>query len=610
MEALALVTNCENFHIAKRLTRSNNTRRRHPDYVDPSTLSGPDEEVSREPGIADPLHTASSSNDNNHVLYDNSVSSLDSVYLEMWSRCDREISAVAQNIASKFSTFPVTSSSHPQLTTLPKLTIDSINGGFKRKEWTSSIPSLLPALSSSTSAVTSTTTLTRSSKMTLLTNLAASLREPYTPPPARENISPLSVFPTLIQVSQFWSLNLKQDAVFRKLGAYLLTRILEPTRPIDPPRVIVVGEGGVGKSRIVSALKSLCKQYGCEDSIAVMAPSGIAAVAIGGSTCDSLCKLNIRGDKISLEASTSWDRILLVVLDEFSMCGQVKLAKIDSHLRKLKSKNSDFGGLGFVLMGDHFQQLPVKDSALWIKPEVPTKFARSKKDAADVVFINQMNGYRLYMTFTECFYLTETNRFSDDPVLGWYLSNARYGLYSVGFRQLIYSRALTAEHWERLSSLPLPPVIGTHANKFRYHIINAFIAERSTFQSSESNPTYRLFAKISPVKNKTITTETLHSIYSVPPNDCNYYHPVLDVYVGMPILVTQNISVEIGIANGSQAVVREIVFDSSTTFSLVEAAGGAFVKIPSRRPIYIVVKIEDCKYVCNFAFATAGNFLL
>ena len=160
-------------------------------------------------------------------------------------------------------------------------------------------------------------------------------------------------------------------------------------------RTIVVGDGGVGKSRIVSALKSLCKQYGCEDSIAVMAPSGIAAVAIGGSTCDSLCKLNIRGDKISLEASTSWDRILLVVLDEFSMCGQVKLAKIDSHLRKLKSKNSDFSGLGFVLMGDHFQQLPVKDSALWIKPEVPTKFARSKKDVTDVVFINQMNGYRL-----------------------------------------------------------------------------------------------------------------------------------------------------------------------------------------------------------------------
>ena len=148
-----------------------------------------------------------------------------------------------------------------------------------------------------------------------------------------------------------------------------------------------------------------------------MAPSGIAAVAIGGLTCDSLCKLNIKGDKISLQTSNSWAQKLLVILDEFSMCGQAKLANIDFHLRKLKSIDSDFGGLGFVLMGDHFQQLPVKDTPLWIEPIEPTLSSRSKNPSQ--TFINQKNGFDLYMKFNECLYLTETNRFSNDPVLGW-----------------------------------------------------------------------------------------------------------------------------------------------------------------------------------------------
>ena len=604
-DAINIITNAENFHIAKRLSTSAAQHRKNPDYIDPQSLTGVDEEITIIPATSLPMNSNDDNEGTRNVYADESFT-LDPVYFDMISRCDQVTAPVATNMISKFTSFP-TSSSSPQLSTLPSLTADSISNGYQNKSWTLPITTTTtPATSSPQSSIPLTSHV---AKIEFLTNLKISLETPFAPPPPPSSLPQLPSFPTITEVSRFWSLNMKQDAVFRALGSYLLNKILDPLTLLEPPRVIVVGEGGVGKSRIVTALKSLTGQYGYPDCIAIMAPSGIAAVAIGGMTCDALCKLRSDGSKI--KASSSWDQKLLVILDEFSMCGQVKLAKIDCNLQKLKSNKSSFGGLGFVLMGDHFQQLPVKDSPLWAEPQLLSRSSDPKaQKKAEQNFINQVNGHNLYMSFNQCYYLTETNRFSEDPSLGWHLSNARYGLYSVEFRTLINSKCLTPQHWNTLSTLPTPPVIGTHANKFKYNIINAFITSRSTIQSTTSNPTYRLLATISPTKDRVMDSDLLHAIYNSPPNDCNFYHPVLDVYIGMPVLVTQNISVEIGIANGSQATVHDIVFrrlqnpnsttETPVTFKTIETANGAHVLIPSEKPLYIVIKIENCNHICKF----------
>ena len=322
-----------------------------------------------------------------------------------------------------------------------------------------------------------------------------------------------------------------------------------------------------------------------------MAPSGIAAVNIGGETCDSMCKLQSTSTNFSLSTLASWEYVLLVILDEFSMCGQSKFAKIELHLRCLKANQAAFGGVGFVLMGDHFQQPPVQDRALWLPPQ---------QGSSNNKFHQQFQGHQLYRSFNQCFYLTETNRFTADPILGYHLGNARYGLYSVGFRALINKQTLSPTHWNQIISLPSPPVIGTHSNVFRYHIINAFITKRSTESSLESNPTFRIMALLtsngSPITDPSLRTK----IYRAPPNKCDMYHPILDIYVGMPVLVTKNISVDIGIANGSHAVIQNIVFPPTTTFSIIITTSGAFVKLPSQHPLYILLKITDSVITCNF----------
>ena len=124
------------------------------------------------------------------------------------------------------------------------------------------------------------------------------------------------------------------------------------------PVVFVTGNAGTGKSTLIRHLReSTTKQT------VVLAPTGIAALQVGGATIHSFFHFppTIRPES---GVKPGGDRNLyrsleLLIIDEISMVRCDLLDAIDSFLRKQRRTKLPFGGVQLLLVGDLFQLGPV-----------------------------------------------------------------------------------------------------------------------------------------------------------------------------------------------------------------------------------------------------------
>ncbi|MCE8163398.1 MAG: AAA family ATPase [Candidatus Moeniiplasma glomeromycotorum] len=140
---------------------------------------------------------------------------------------------------------------------------------------------------------------------------------------------------------------------------------------IQGKSIFYTGSAGTGKSfllkRIIRSLELLGRE------IAVTAPTGIAAVNVGGTTIHSFSGIGTFGDvsppedlvkKIFNQKSqkwvSNWNTISTLIIDEISMLSGVIFDKLEYISRKVRRKHRPFGGLQLILTGDFFQLPPVK----------------------------------------------------------------------------------------------------------------------------------------------------------------------------------------------------------------------------------------------------------
>lgn len=122
----------------------------------------------------------------------------------------------------------------------------------------------------------------------------------------------------------------------------------------------IQGQAGTGKSTLINYIKNnLGREY------AVVAPTGIAAELIGGSTIHSLFKLGGRPyfplnivEKYK-KYSDVVKRIKTLIIDEASMLRADIFDTIEMLCRKAKQNHEVFGGIQIVLVGDLYQLPPV-----------------------------------------------------------------------------------------------------------------------------------------------------------------------------------------------------------------------------------------------------------
>jgi ATP-dependent exoDNAse (exonuclease V) alpha subunit len=132
--------------------------------------------------------------------------------------------------------------------------------------------------------------------------------------------------------------------------------LIESTRE----HVFVTGRAGTGKSTLLESFIAATDRQ-----VVVCAPTGVAALNVGGQTIHSLFRL-----PIGLIADHDFDdppelrRLLAsidtVVIDEVSMVSADLMDAIDRRLRQARARRHEpFGGVQVVLFGDPYQLAPV-----------------------------------------------------------------------------------------------------------------------------------------------------------------------------------------------------------------------------------------------------------
>lgn len=125
--------------------------------------------------------------------------------------------------------------------------------------------------------------------------------------------------------------------------------------------LFITGKAGTGKSTLLSKFRlSTNKQ------VAVVAPTGVAAVNVSGETIHSFFRFgpSINPQSAQKEAKASknnkvYKHLDILIIDEISMVRADLLDSIDTFLKTVRKSNQPFGGVRMVFFGDLFQLPPV-----------------------------------------------------------------------------------------------------------------------------------------------------------------------------------------------------------------------------------------------------------
>lgn len=139
--------------------------------------------------------------------------------------------------------------------------------------------------------------------------------------------------------------------------------------------IFLTGKAGTGKTTFLHSLKAETKKQ-----MAIVAPTGVAAINAGGTTIHSFFQLpftpfvpTVQGKKDLVEKikMTSFRRkvlqeLELLVIDEISMVRADVLDAVDTILKHFRYRNNEpFGGVQVIFIGDMFQLSPVAIENEW-----------------------------------------------------------------------------------------------------------------------------------------------------------------------------------------------------------------------------------------------------
>ena len=128
------------------------------------------------------------------------------------------------------------------------------------------------------------------------------------------------------------------------------------------------GAAGTGKSFVLQTIVALLKATRGKNAVAVTAPTGIAAVGVGGITVHKFIGAGLCAGPVgmivgtvmkSAVAKARWKATDVLVIDEVSMLDADLLVKMDAVGRAARGQpDLPFGGMQLVVTGDFYQVRP------------------------------------------------------------------------------------------------------------------------------------------------------------------------------------------------------------------------------------------------------------
>jgi ATP-dependent exoDNAse (exonuclease V) alpha subunit len=181
--------------------------------------------------------------------------------------------------------------------------------------------------------------------------------------------------------------------------------------------IYLTGAAGTGKSTLIESVKTKCPLKKI-----VVAPTGVAALNIGGSTINSAFRIGFDTYPIIHESKDpKFKKLLknidLLIIDEISMVRAPMLDAISQTLKLYRQSSEPFGGIHVLACGDLFQLPPV------VKDEESMAIAEKYQS----VYFFSSESYREIKS-PSLFELTYSFRQKDDAQFYSLLNDIRLGI--------------------------------------------------------------------------------------------------------------------------------------------------------------------------------------
>ena len=416
-------------------------------------------------------------------------------------------------------------------------------------------------------------------------------------------------FPSLEEMGRVHGLDITQFKVFSIYGLKMVLRMLEQIElsslPVTqqklkknlstffknlPLRGIMMGPAGTGKSRVLGCFFHWLKLWGLSDRIFVSATTGAAAILLSkwirsythfGATG---IFLDTSGDnKVSKGQLAIWAKIWIFVLDEVSMLSASMIDRLDRRIQVLTgNKDMWYGNLDTFFAGDYFQLPPVGGYGLY--SNLPNRtFEKQIKTAPLRGVTNYLN------KVIHHFYLTKIYR--SNEAYADVLNKLRICKPSNSNIRLLNNRLVTPRNMPPNGAVIIVPnnnMRTTINDRFFYHHIETLGIV--TLQASFSDYNYcivEMHVRLSVERDiqPSQIKQLCDLVRNFPEQNLKRFSGYLKVFIGCPMMCTNNTKQEIGIANGTMCTLAKIIFKNTNDIEYVRLKNNIIVPFTSAKNI-------------------------
>jgi ATP-dependent DNA helicase PIF1 len=329
----------------------------------------------------------------------------------------------------------------------------------------------------------------------------------------------------------------------------------------------IAGVGGTGKSHMIHAIVRLFEELDRRAELMLSAPTGIAAVLIGGYTIHALTMLPDKTRSDFTELRSLWANKRWLIVDEVSMISAKFLSQISDRLRQAKGEDQvashlPFGGLNVIFTGDFGQLKPVRQSALYAHTltKRPT-FA----ECQDGDGVSSLNGAFLWRQVNVVVKLTKNVRQKDDSWYADFLSRLRLGQCYAGSRseetdlEILRKRELSKlcqnQNPESIMQFHDVPVIVGNCR-----VRDALNATLVDYHARRLNQKVFLYHSKDYIRKEEVKGTYQEKLWKVSSSQTEDALGRIPIFCGMKVMVTTNLAISRGIVNGAEGVVQDILY--------------------------------------------------
>ena len=314
----------------------------------------------------------------------------------------------------------------------------------------------------------------------------------------------------------------------------------------------ITGAAGTGKSYVLKYLIQEMHNRGIRYGIA--APTGVAAVNVGGSTLHSFFGIGlgtgsiptlIKKVKKNKEAVRRIDETDVLCIDEVSMLSSILLEKIDAVAREIRSNGAradvPFGGMQIIAFGDFYQLAPI----------IQTDFDAEDRDFRPFCFDSHVWAeLELDRNTVE---LKEIQRQEDKTRFVQFLNMVRVGEVTAQILQDFNSKCcISPSH-----PLPTDGIVPT-----RLYVLNKDVDRENEMQLAKLEGKEVICRARNEWREK-MPTGTLAATKLAMKDSLEKEMPEeVRLKVGAQVMLTRNKDLDRGLVNGSRGVVERFVLDA------------------------------------------------